>query len=396
MLLTASRKLHPTEEVDGKGQQGRSRRRNVSVAFLPPLKGGDEKAKAATELPREVQRRLAYVAPELEIAQDGTSAARRFLVAGRAPCESTRARDPASLNDGNDGGREDGLEALRWEALATMMKIVTAEDTAEGVVSELNPLVPTREGWSRANAAYFGEQWTRTSGYLEQLSRKRRACRKSSMRMRNAYSERLRIGRRAVTTTRRPGSRFCARRGSSTILGLSPPSLARLSASTPGSLPSALVQRAGLPPDQARAWRALMAGERDLPNPQTDYTVSEVYRFPGQLDYEALALTVGQLYAMQVIRTLDAVPGLASMAVYRPSPQHRKAENRRLWPSPVASFLQRSAWMPLASGKLANPRDSLANRPSRFDAAAQTADHRLRCRGGAVAVRRCKQAAPPT
>jgi hypothetical protein len=65
--------------------------------------------------------------------------------------------------DGNE------TEAIRWEALATMMKIVTAEGTAEGVVSELNPLVPTREGWSRANAAYFGERWTRTSGYLERL-----------------------------------------------------------------------------------------------------------------------------------------------------------------------------------------------------------------------------------
>jgi hypothetical protein len=81
LLLTARRDLHPTEEVDDKGQQGRSRRRNVSAVFLPPLRGGDEKAKAATELPREVQRRLAYVAPGLEIAQDGTSAARRFLVA---------------------------------------------------------------------------------------------------------------------------------------------------------------------------------------------------------------------------------------------------------------------------------------------------------------------------
>jgi hypothetical protein len=149
--------------------------------------------------------------------------------------------------DGNE------TEAIRWEALATMMKIVTAEGTAEGVVSELNPLVPTREGWSRANAAYFGERWTRTSGYLERLFEEAQGVSEEldahAQRLLRTFADWEALGHddQAVWVA------FLRKAGVVDHLRPVPAITSAALRVYPGSLPSTLVQRAGLPPDQARA-----------------------------------------------------------------------------------------------------------------------------------------------
>ena len=80
LLLSARGELHETERPDGDDKRPGNRRRKLSAAFLPPLRGGEGSARAVRELPRAVQRRFAYLAPTLELARNRSSPERRFLV----------------------------------------------------------------------------------------------------------------------------------------------------------------------------------------------------------------------------------------------------------------------------------------------------------------------------
>ena len=102
---------------------------------------------------------------DLELATEGTSVARRFLLASGLVREHESREILRLLSSAiSDPGETRDPEGLRWEALTAMMRIVAAEGTADGVVADINPLVPTREGWSRASSAYFSGRWPDTRG----------------------------------------------------------------------------------------------------------------------------------------------------------------------------------------------------------------------------------------
>ena len=352
LLLTARGEVHSTELGGAQARKVHSRRRKLSAVFLPPVRGGDETAKAATALPRAVQRRVAYLATELEIARDGASRARRFLVAAglvrqHESREILRLLATAMIEVGDVRDPE----AFRWEALVAMMNIVQADDASDRVVGELNPLVPTREGWSRANVSYFSGRWAgATSANLERLFEQAQGISAEldahARHLLRPYAD---WGVHALE--RQTWANFLRKAGVVDHLRPVPVITGTAPRVHPSSLPSALVRRAELPANQAQAWGALMAAQQYLPNPLTIYTASNVYRLPGQLDFDALAPVVGRSYAIEVIRALEAAPSLTTMSIYRP--HHPHAENRCSWPSSVAAFLQRLAWMPLASGSLA-------------------------------------------
>ena len=104
------------------------------------------------------------------------------------------------------------------------------------------------------------------------------------------------------------------------------------------------------PMEQATAWRRLLGEPWELPNPQTDWTATDLHRLPGQIEFAALLPVVGHSYAEQLIRILDVHPELLSMTIYRPSDHHRNQDHRRQKPSPIAAFIHGASWVPLSSG----------------------------------------------
>ena len=162
LLLTEAGDL---DQTDGPRRGRGGRRRRLSAVFLPPLRSTDGLTAAPAErLPLAVRRRIAYVDQRLELARNGASAARRFLVGGRLLREHD-TREILRMLAGAiaDPGAAKDPERLRWDALAAMMAIVTDEDSSAAMVREIGPLVPTRSGWSRASEAFFG-RWAGTQG----------------------------------------------------------------------------------------------------------------------------------------------------------------------------------------------------------------------------------------
>lgn len=147
LLLDARGDLKDTESVN---PERSARRRRLRAMFLPPLRGSAEE-RTPVVLPKAVQQRLSFLHEDLDLARRQTSPARRFLLASNL-IRDHESREILRLLAGaiTDPGEARDPEALRWEALTAMMRITTEEDTADGVVAEINPLVPTLEGWSRA------------------------------------------------------------------------------------------------------------------------------------------------------------------------------------------------------------------------------------------------------
>ena len=355
LLLSARGELHETERPDGDDKRPGNRRRKLSAAFLPPLRGGKGSARAVRELPRAVQRRFAYLAPTLELARNRSSPERRFLVTAGLVREyesrevlrllGSAIAEPGDVKDPDE---------LRWEALTAMMRIVTDESTADGIVADLNPLLPTREGWSRANTAYFSGRWAgAASADLENLFEQAKGLSaeldEQAARLLKPYAD------WRVSAHDRPAwLEFLRKAGVSDRLRPLPAIAGPAPHGYSNDLPHSLVQRVRLPPDQAQAWLAMMQEQTTPPNPLTAYSASGVYRLPGQLDYAALA-PVGHEYAVQVIRAIDARPDVAAMTIFQP--QH-PGRYERLWPSPVTAFVQGVEWIPLASSNFAFLRDA--------------------------------------
>ncbi len=346
LLLTARRELELTDAP----ALARGKRRRLGAVFLPPLRGA-ETADAMKRLPRNVQRRIAYLHQDLEIARDGASAARRFLV-GNGLLREYESREILRLLASaiSAPGETRDPEGLRWQALTAMMRIVVGEDTADAIVAELNILVPTREGWSRANLAYLGDIWTRKNGGALEGLFDRAAGISAEL---DTHAGRLvrRYADWPVASGERDGWETFLRKAG--VLDTLRPVTALPGApprAWPHNLRSTLVARAGLPKDQAEAWNALMASRSSLSNPQTIYTARDAMRAPGQMDFAALAPAVGSDYAREIVRMIERSPALLRMAVLKPD--HPHAPDRRQWPSPLAALVQGLAWLPVSQGGL--------------------------------------------
>ena len=347
LLLTARGEVEATE-ITVETRPGR--RRRLSAIFLPPLRG----AERHEALPRTVQRRLAYLDPMLEIARDGSSAARQFLLSARL-VRDHESREILRLLAGAiaEPGDTRDPEALRWEALSAMMRIVTAEDMSASSVEEINPLVPTFHGWSRAGSAYFGAGWHETGGSgLQRLFDSARGISteldQHSLRMLRPYGD-WQVGSGEL----RAWVDFLRKAGVRDVLRPVPAYSGPGPRVFPGQLAQELSRRAGLPEDQSAAWLTLMGSGGDVPNPQTPRTASEVMRLPGQLDFAALTPVVAELYASEIVRLLEARPELLSITIYKCEAHHNYAPDRRSWPSPIAAFVKSVRWLPLVSGEMA-------------------------------------------
>jgi hypothetical protein len=346
LLLTARRELELTDTP----MVARGKRRRLSAVFLPPLRDA-QSAEALKSLPRNVQRRIAYLHPDLEISRDGTNVSRRFLV-GNGLLREYESREILRLlsNAIAQPGETRDPDGLRWQALTAMMRIVVGEDTADAIVADLNVHVPTREGWSRANLAYMGDLWARKSGSgLERLFDRATGISTEldlhAQRLLRRYSEwPVEPGHRDGWVT------FLHKAGVSDTLRPVPALPGTSPRSWPHALASTLTARAGLPKDQTDCWKSLMVSGDGLANPQTIYTTSGAMRAPGQIDFDALAPVVGEDYAREIIRMIERSPDVLRMTVFKPD--HPHAPDRRQWPSPIASFVEGVAWVPLSQGDL--------------------------------------------
>lgn len=352
LLLTARGELAATGDVDDRVTKRKGKRRQrLTAVFLPPLRGTGSARQIAPTLPLAVQRRLDYIDSYLDIAREGSNPVRRFLVSGGLVREhesreilrllATAMHAPGDVRD---------PEALRWDALAAMMEIVCAEDTATGVVEELPILMPTRGGWSRATVSYFSDRWTQSSLGLQRMFEEAHG---SSAEL-DLHATRLLAPFADWPVKARDRDAWVTfMRKAGVVDHLRPVPLFSGPPPRPSGndLINAVIQRASLPAAQSQAWRRLMLSEPALPNPLTNYTATDVLRLPGQSEHAALPFPAARLYALEVIRTLEGHPELARMTIYRPF--HQSAPHRRQWPSPVAAFLSIVEWLPLADGSLA-------------------------------------------
>jgi len=346
LLLTARRQLDLTDAPI----LARGKRRRLSAVFLPPLRDVDS-AEVLKNLPRNVQRRIAYLHPDLELSRDRTSLARRFFV-GNGLLREYESREILRLlaNAISAPGETQDPDGLRWQALTVMMQIVVGEDIADAIVAELNVHVPTRQGWSRANVAYLGDSWKRKSGGgLERLFDRAAGI---STELDN-HAER--VLRRYADWPIASGNRdnwetFLLKAGVSDTLRPVPALSGSAPRACPHALASTLATRAGLPKDQTDCWKALMGRGNNLANPQTIYTAISAMRAPGQLDFDALAPVAGPDYAKEIVRMIERSPEVLRMTVFKPD--HPHAPDRRQWPSPLAAFVRGVAWVPLSQGSL--------------------------------------------
>lgn len=328
--------------------RGRGRRRRLRAMFLPPLRGAGAHTPRFA-LPKAVQQRLSFLHEGLDLAKNQASPARRFLLAANLVREHESREILRLLGSAiNDPGEARNPEALRWEALTAMMRIVADEDTADGVIAELNPLVPTREGWSRASSAYFS-RWPNTHGVeLERLF-ERAAGLSPEFDEHGARLLRPYPDWPVVADEREQWTAFLLKAGVSDllrpVLAISGP----MPRGWPNALQPALIQRGNLPIDQRARWAELLPNPWDVTNPQTDYSAKSVYRLPGQLDFDILGPIIAPEYAEAIVRLLETMPEIVNMTVFRPG--HPQQPNQRNWPSPIAAFLRSAKWVPLADGR---------------------------------------------
>lgn len=342
VLLTERHELTatdaPTQTV------GRRRPKRLSALFLPPLRANE----GGGDLPRAVRQRLAYLHHELEVSRSSSAPARSLLLSAGVVREH-QAREILRLLASaiEDTGSAADPEALRWQALETVMRIARDEEVSETVIAELNLRVPANGKWIRADTAYFGGGWPGVAGNrLESLFETAKGL---SADLDGQGDNLLRPYRqwRVAPGKQADWVQFLIQAGVRDHLR---PLLA-----FPGSAPRSdygppfdeVRRRAALPTDQTVAWTSVLGEPTDYPNPYTAYTISGAYRLPGQADFEALAPVAGRPYAEQVLRVLDAEPAKLKMRLYRPNHAQR---HERAIASPIEAFVRAAKWVPTIKG----------------------------------------------
>lgn len=298
LLLTARGELERTET--NKPVRG-TRWRRLSAIFLPPLRGATTDSAAIT-IPMAVQRRLSFMHGDLELATEGTSVARRFLLASGLVREHESREILRLLSSAiSDPGETRDPEGLRWEALTAMMRIVAAEGTADGVVADINPLVPTREGWSRASSAYFSGRWPDTRGSDIEALFERAAGISAELDHHGSRSLRRYSDWPVAPNERDKWVTFLKKAGVSDLLRPIPLITGPAPREYPVYLQTTLAQRSGLPPKQRTKWRDLMGNGWAVTNPQTPYSAIDLLRLPGQLATREPFFTI-RPFTRQILR----------------------------------------------------------------------------------------------
>lgn len=343
ILLTERMELVAAEGIVAT-EASRTRRR-LSTVFLPALRANS----TPLDLPPAVQRRMTYLHGELACAGDGANPGRKFLTSSNLVREYDR-REVLRVIAGviADPGQAKDPEQARWEALHAILTICTADGSSLADAAEINLRLPTRSGWQRASDTFFGG-WPGThSDELDELFE----------RAGPVSPELQALGELRLTPYpdwHVPSSRRDAWIKFLTLAGvrghLRPlPALTGQSVRQTGNrLVQTLSGRnVAISVEQKKAWINQLNQQDTLINPNTDFSVRDASRFPGQADYADIAKVAADAYAVQIVRMLEESPDIVSMTVFRPN--HSHAPNTRQWPSPAAAFLVSEQWVPVVGG----------------------------------------------
>lgn len=317
-------------------------RRRLSTVFLPPLRS----TAASHALPVAVTRRMTYLNSALACAADGANPGRKFLVGANLVREYDR-REILRVIAGviADPGEAKDPDQVRWEALNAILTICTGEGGSIAEADEIGLRVPVRKGWVRATEAFFGG-WAGTRSHeLDELFEKASPV---STELASLSDYRL-VPYPHWNVP--PGKRdawiaFLKKAGIVDHLRPSQTIVGQPVRSQGNYIVSVLAGRnLAISEDQKKAWVRRLGSEANLPNPLTEYTVRDAWRFPGQADYKEIGKVAAEAYAIQLVRMLEAFPELVEMTVFRPN--HSSAPNTRTWASPAQSFLATEEWVPI-------------------------------------------------
>ena len=353
LLLNARGELENTETAWPVRRRGR--RRRLSAMFLPPLRGGAVTGEpSGVVLPKAVQRRLAFMHDGLDLALDGSSSARRFLLQANLVREH-ESREILRLLAGAiaEPGEARDPEALRWEALTAMMRLVAMEDTAQGVVEKSTLRCPRGRG-GREHRSPISRDGRAPGAAISRRCSTVPAAFRVRLDQHAARSLRPWGDWRVSAHERDIWTSFLKKAGVSDLLRPVPAFAGPSPREWPARLQEALAERSNLPAGQRSKWLELMGNGWAVTNPQTLYAASAVFRLPGQLDFEAIAPVAAMDYGKQLLRLIDVNPSFLKFTISRPL--HPQAPNTRSWASPIAAFLHAAKWIPLTDGQLADIR----------------------------------------
>lgn len=349
ILLTERNDLAAALEPVGRGRG----RRRLSSVFLPPLRT----AGSVATLPVVVQRRITFLHRDLVVGLEGADEGRRYLIASGLVREYDRRevlRVMASVI--TDPGQARDPESVRWEVLAAIQSMCASVDGSPGEVAELPLLVPTRSGWTRATDAFFGDWPGTDSSDLDDLflatAPVSHELAELSQRRLLPYAD-WSVG----SGDRDAWIGFLKSAGVSSHLRPRP-ALTGTAPRVQGSMLAWTLSNRDvlIAPTHHAAWRGRLQAQATPPNPNTTYTVRNVARLPGQADYDAIASVAAEAFALQIIRMLEAEPGLVTMEIHRPF--HPAYPNTRSWPSPAGAFLSEIPWLPATGDRLLTVREA--------------------------------------
>ncbi len=313
--------------------------------FLPALRTNS----TPLDLPLAVQRRMTYLHGELACVGDGTNLGRKFLTSSNLVREYDR-REVLRVIAGVIAapGQAKDPEQARWEALHAILTICTADGGALADAAEINLRLPTRSGWERASDTFFGG-WPGThSEELDELFEKagpvsRELQALGEFRLKPYADWHVPSGRRDAWI------KFLMQAGVRDHLRPLPALTGQPVRQSGSRLVQTLSARnVAISADQKKAWISQLNQQDMLTNPNTDFSVRDASRFPGQADYAEIAKVAADAYAVQIVRMLEESPSIVSMTVFRPG--HSHAPNARQWPSPAAAFLVSEHWVPIVGG----------------------------------------------
>lgn len=340
ILLTERMELVAAEGSATK-ETSRARRR-LSTVFLPPLRNSS----TPLELPLTVQRRMTYLHGKLACVGDGANPGRKFLTGANLVREYDR-REVLRVIAGviADPGHAKDPEQARWDALRAILTICTEDGGALADAAEINVRLPTRSGWHRAADTFFGG-WPGThSDELDELFEKAGPVSQElhdlgELRLKPCEEWQVPPGRREAWI------KFLTLAGVRDHLRPLPAIPGQPVRHNGNWLVQALSARnLVISAEQKNAWISQLSQQDTLTNPNTEFSVKDAFRFPGQANYAEIAKVAAELYAVQIVRMLEEVPSLVSMTVFRPN--HPHAPNACQWPSPAATFLVTEEWVPI-------------------------------------------------
>src|SRR5205085_7436578 len=156
ILLTSNRELVPAGSED----TSTNRRRRLSSTFMPPRREVGSSAQPVSGLPRAVYRRVRYLHPNLQCAQDASSNAHHFLTdSGLVREYDTREIVRVLAGVLAHPGESQNIETTRWACLNAIFQLTHRDGVPPDYLRQLRLKAPTGEGWSEATQSYLGATW---------------------------------------------------------------------------------------------------------------------------------------------------------------------------------------------------------------------------------------------